>query len=611
MNKPTFVPQPRKRGGPNSEFLKKHALDENSHPMDWFNALLPMTPKDNQEKAHKANVKGDRKSQFSVSNWAAYTNAKAKLVNAGKKGCIFEDRWKDLEPEDVMMMMGIYIIDGLAPSPKLIQKMQPQSKQRTHGNDFISSNIGPMYEQKHANFRHFFGCQDPLLISPPKEKCPNIKVDELFRWCRHIWKEAWVLGENVSADEQTCKMQGKSEYKTRSGRYKRLGDGIQCDAIADDGYTWDFYFRNEPVPEKWTNAGFCPMHARLLHMFENLHDTGHQCKMDNLFVSVLLARAAYGLKQKVKIHGVIRKSGRGVPPAVIQEDLGTGRRADAARGTTKVAVLRDDSKSSNLIVASCYDQKPFYMLSHSIEEVTWVEKVRKVWSRMFGCPMPYKFLRWILSDDYNFEMNDNDIADQLRLVYRLQRMQRNQKWWWALWMWAMEVSLVNAYMMYRRYCELKGVKQEYDHHEFNEKVGYALIAPDSDEDWPRRKSPTPQTAASQKKRKASSALDEAGTPKAPRFSFNALCPTAGKLRKRLDTTLTHMPVEPSVAPANRVCQLHRWAAREEGKNIPPGARGHSVAQCKACGVNLCIRCFEMYHTEMFPESKLGDILGKP
>ena len=159
---------------------------------------------------------------------------------------------------------------------------------------------------------------------------------------------------------------------------------------------------------------------------------------------------------------------------MIQEDLGTGRRADAARGTTKVAVLRDDSKSSNLIVASCYDQKPFYMLSHSIEEVTWIEKVRKVWSRMFGCPMPYKFLRWILSDDYNFEMNDNDIADQLRLVYRLQRMHRNQKWWWALWMWAMEVSLVNAYMMYRLYCELKGVGQEYDHHEFNETPGTRL-----------------------------------------------------------------------------------------------------------------------------------------
>ena len=67
------------------------------------------------------------------------------------------------------------------------------------------------------------------------------------------------------------------------------------------------------------------------------------------------------------------------PPIVMQEEL-TGKRADAARGTTKVAVLRGDSKSSQLIVASCYNQKPFYMISQSIEEVTWVMHSKRMWS---------------------------------------------------------------------------------------------------------------------------------------------------------------------------------------------------------------------------------------
>jgi hypothetical protein len=77
----------------------------------------------------------------------------------------------------------------------------------------------------------------------PKDKCPNFKVDEFF--CRrcYIWKEAWCLGKEFSVDEQTCKMQGQSdEYKMRCGNYNRLGDGIQTDCIADDGYTFDFYF---------------------------------------------------------------------------------------------------------------------------------------------------------------------------------------------------------------------------------------------------------------------------------------------------------------------------------------------------------------------------------
>ena len=92
-------------------------------------------------------------------------------------------------------------------------------------------------------------------------------------------------------DEQTTKMQGKSEYKTRCGKFKRLGDGIQGDCITDDGYTWDFYFRNEPADKDLLAKGFCPMHCRLLHMFKNLRESGHGCKMDNLFHSVKLALA--------------------------------------------------------------------------------------------------------------------------------------------------------------------------------------------------------------------------------------------------------------------------------------------------------------------------------
>jgi hypothetical protein len=122
------------------------------------------------------------------------------------------------------------------------------------------------------------------------------------------WKEAWVLGKGFSNDEQSCKMQGKSEYKTRCGKFKRLGDGIQTDAMADDDY------------------------------------------------------AAYSLPKPVLVHGVLRKSGRGCPPSVLQEDK-TGKAAEATRGTVKAAVLKGDSMSSDLVVASCYDQKPFYMIS--------------------------------------------------------------------------------------------------------------------------------------------------------------------------------------------------------------------------------------------------------
>ena len=83
--------------------------------------------------------------------------------------------------------------------------------------------------------------------------------------------------------------------------------------------------------------------------------------------------------------------------------------------------------SLDLIVASCYDQKPFYMISHSCESVTWVPVTKKVWSSTLKKTVDFNFLRWNLSEDYNYEMNDNNIANQLRLVYRFMRFQDNIK----------------------------------------------------------------------------------------------------------------------------------------------------------------------------------------
>ena len=108
------------------------------------------------------------------------------------------------------------------------------------------------------------------------------------------------------------------------------------------------------------------MHCRLVHMFQNLRESGHGCKMDNLFNSVKLAQAAFRLPKPVLIHGVLRKSGRGCPPCVFQEEK-TGKAAEAARGTVKAAVLKGDSRPHDLVIALCYNQKPFYMISHRRE----------------------------------------------------------------------------------------------------------------------------------------------------------------------------------------------------------------------------------------------------
>ena len=117
------------------------------------------------------------------------------------------------------------------------------------------------------------------MIPHPKEKYPNVKMDELFWWCCHICREAWVLAENFYIYKQNCKIQRKSENKTRYGKFKSIGDGIQADCISDGGFTYDFYFRNYPVDHKWIDKCMCPIHSCLLQIFGNLMDAGHKYKM--------------------------------------------------------------------------------------------------------------------------------------------------------------------------------------------------------------------------------------------------------------------------------------------------------------------------------------------
>ena len=45
MQQPTVEIVKREERGPNKHLLRKHGIDEHSHPMHWFNALLTQTPK--------------------------------------------------------------------------------------------------------------------------------------------------------------------------------------------------------------------------------------------------------------------------------------------------------------------------------------------------------------------------------------------------------------------------------------------------------------------------------------------------------------------------------------------------------------------------------------
>ena len=64
-------------------------------------------------------------------------------------------------------------------------------------------------------------------------------IDELNKQA----KDMWIPRKWVAIDEQTIGFQGALSMKLRIS-YKQEGDGFQCDAICDSGYTYSFWFHH-------------------------------------------------------------------------------------------------------------------------------------------------------------------------------------------------------------------------------------------------------------------------------------------------------------------------------------------------------------------------------
>jgi hypothetical protein len=151
--------------------------------------------------------------------------------------------------------------------------------------------------------------------------------------------------------------------------------------------------------------------------------------MDNLFNSRKLFTGLY--MAKALAHGVVRTTGRGLPPSARQVEEKNVKEAMKKRGTTAAARLVNSVDCPDLFAASFYDTKPVHMLLTVKESMYWVAKKRKVWLAVHREIREIGHLRLNFIDIYNMNMNGADIADQLRNQYRPDHWIRNRKWWWA------------------------------------------------------------------------------------------------------------------------------------------------------------------------------------
>ena len=487
------------------------------------------------------------------------------------------------------------------------------------GNNYLNLHMGPNATRRFKMFRAFFSCQDPRAFPPSKKTNPLFKVSPVVKWINEVGRLSVDLGKSISIDEQTVGFQGRHGDKLRIS-YKAEGDGFQCDVICQEGFTYSVYFRNEPPPANYTSKGISPLHARCLWLFDTLKDKGHHCWMDNLYLSAKFAKACYTHPMKVLIAGVTRKNGRGLPLHVLQEEAKNKGSQMAVRGTVKAAVLLGDRNCPNLVAVSVYDTKPVHFLSMICESIKWVEKSRQVYDPAEEKMVALGFMRLNLNNDYNLDMGHVDVADQLRGNYRMDKWQRQYKWWWSIWLWGFGVLLVNAYVYYKKVMEEAGVpkKEWLSHYEFRRQIALAWVQSDEPTIKQRRranlpvvepvagaKRKSPPVGAASVRRTRRKSLGDYGSVQTPPSTIgmssittnstaskkaayikdSTLTAITGPFSRRLDPTVGHWCVEVQHRPK---CALHRWASGLEQTT--------NVYSCSFCYVTLCVECFKIFHT---------------
>ena len=221
-------------------------------------------------------------------------------------------------------------------------------------------------------------------------------------------------------------------------------------------------------------------------------------------------------------------------------------------------------------------------------ERKWVEKKRRLWHKEKGKKVVVPFFRLNIVDEYNNGMGDVDQADQLRLQYRSQYWLRNQKWWFAIFLWIFECSHTNCYVLYRKYYEIHGRKPLRTHYQFIQDIALAWLKPS--QYWPKPKKVTrissqhsmdeSTVSASVVTRRVSGSVKRSAV-----FNDNSLNPYTGSLRCRLDSSLNHMPTKIDKPEAN--CQMHYW--KKKGKHRK------QLMMCPACNVILSLDYYKMLH----------------
>ena len=220
-------------------------------------------------------------------------------------------------------------------------------------------------------------------------------------------------------------------------------------------------------------------------------------------------------------------------------------------------------------------------------------------------------------------MNSTDIADQLRGVYRPDHWMRNNKWWWAYFIWAIGVAGVNAYKIYdvlwdeQKKEKKPGLPPKWTHSQFLEELVYDFLLPGNVRKHIDVLEGTDDASLALSVRKSRSFSLNGSQSSRTTDEHDLTCPTGVKeflgetkpysiTKDRMETNFfsqrldgqRHAWVHTSEKTYCQYCR-YVWANElDEGQKLTFKHKKQNkmkIIRCLVCNVNLCNWCDHEFH----------------
>lgn len=326
--------------------------------------------------------------------------------------------WVNIDQHDLDRYIGLSIYMGMCVLPSV--------------EDYWSDVFGckSLFEEV-MSYRRFMMIAAHLHLAPQGVDASVdtlAKVRDFLDTLNTACTDLWVCAQTLSYDEMMVKCKNKyARCRTRNPG-KPIKDGLKVFGLccSDTGYVWRFSVYSGVPCVGWQTLG--KTGAAISLVCAPFVNRGYIIYMDNYFTSVKIIKHLHSMGYNVVGTA---KSNR------VDKSIHMKKGKQAA-GTTKSLTSTDDPPICSYAVQ---DRGVVYLLSSMHKESQRTTMTRQSGAKKVEVHAP------VALAEYNAGMGGCDTADQKRASYRIQR-KRVTRWYMTLFYWALDVMVVNSYVIY-------------------------------------------------------------------------------------------------------------------------------------------------------------------